>query len=80
MSGAEAVRFRVVTASARSLPERACESAADAVRKRNGTCPASTSATAGPPPLYGTCTMLIPVLSFSSSAAMWPGVPLPGEA
>src|SRR6266540_5570261 len=50
MSGAEEVRLRVVTASARSLPERACESAADAVRKRNGTCPASTSATAGPPP------------------------------
>ena len=74
------MRFSVVTASARSLPDRACESAADAVTMRNGTWPAMVSVTAGPPPLYGTCTMLIPVLSFSNSPAMWPGVPLPAEA
>src|SRR5207244_64853 len=59
----------VVTASARSLPARTCEMAAGMVTMSSHTCPPSVSATAGPPPLYGTWTMSLPVLSFSSSGA-----------
>src|SRR5438477_435170 len=68
------------TASARSLPARTSDMAAGMVTMSNGTCPPSVSATAGPPPLYGTWTMSIPVRSISSSPAMCDGVPLPTEA
>ena len=46
----------------------------------NGTCPPITSVTAGPPPLYGMCVICVPVRTFSSSPARWPGDPLPTEA
>jgi hypothetical protein len=38
------------------------------------------SATIGPEPRYGTCTIVIPVIILNSSAAMFGPVPLPGEA
>ena len=38
------------------------------------------SVTAGPPPLYGTCVIRVPVLSLNSSPAMLPGEPMPPAA
>jgi hypothetical protein len=44
------------------------------------TCPPSNAATAGAPPLKGTCTMLTPAASLNSSPVRWKTVPLPEEA
>jgi hypothetical protein len=35
---------------------------------------------AGPPPLYGTCAILIPAMRFRSSPVRWFGLPVPPEA
>ncbi len=50
-SGSDGQRWAVVTASARTLPERMAESAPVAVSIIIDTCPLSTSGIAVPPPL-----------------------------
>ena len=45
------LRLLIAMDVVRSFPDRVNDSAAGAVRKRNGTWPATVSATAGPPPL-----------------------------
>ena len=44
------------------------------------TWPPSMSFRAGPPPLYGTWTALVPVSCQNSSAVRWSEVPLPDDA
>ena len=48
--------------------------------EQDSTWPPSASVTAGPPPLYGTCTMSTPVFSLNSSPAMCDGEPMPTDA
>ena len=43
-------------------------------------CPARRSVTAGALPLYGMCTMSVPVICVNIAADMWMLVPLPLEA
>ena len=43
-------------------------------------CPARISMIAGLLPLYGTCTMLMPVARLNISPARWLVLPTPGEA
>src|SRR6185503_2154372 len=54
----------------------------DDVRLSNmiDTCPDMRSISAGPLPLYGTCSIFTPVIMLKSSADMWIEVPLPEEA
>src|SRR5258705_8212297 len=86
ISGAPAVRWRVDTPSARSLPALNCGTTLGIVENVDWICPAITSATAGPVPLYGTCVKLIPVRSLKSSPTSWviappePSASLPGCA
>ena len=44
------------------------------------TWPPSRSLIAGPPPLYGMCSPLLPVCSQNSSAVRWSDEPLPDDA
>jgi hypothetical protein len=54
----------------------------DEVRLSNmtSTSPPSMPESAGPLPLYGTCTILTPVIIMNISADMWIDVPLPEDA
>ena len=70
----------LATAMALSLPAFTCCHAAGIDTNRSWTCPPIVSMTAGPPPLYGMCTMSIPVLILRSSPAMWPGEPVTTDA
>ena len=74
------MRFGLATPSARSFPERMCGTSVTEVSKVMLTCPPSTAATAGAPPLKGTCTTLMPAASLNSSPVRWNTVPLPEEA
>ena len=44
------------------------------------TCPATTSLIAGPAPLYGIWTSLVPAVALNFSSVRWFDEPLPGEA
>ena len=67
--GSIAVRVPPATASARSLPERMCGKSELIAPTVKLISPASSAGTMPPAPLYGTCTMSMPVLALSSSAA-----------
>ncbi len=69
ISGAAARRRGVVTARMRNLPLR-CSSMSWAVTLgvAIGICPLSRSVSAGPAPLYGTCTMSPPPISDLNSS------------
>jgi hypothetical protein len=79
-SGAMAVRWRLVTASALSVPARTCGRTVDAGENISCTWPPSRSATAGVLPLYGTWTHLMPAISAYSSPDRCGAVPMPEEA
>src|SRR5260221_892185 len=68
-SGRSSVRFAPATASARRRPERTCWRIATVLEKLSWTSPAISAVSAGALPLYGTCTMLVPVRSLKSSPA-----------
>src|SRR5581483_2370239 len=65
---------------ARGLPERTYWSAAAALPKTSCTLPATVSLSAGPLPLYGTCTILIFAASRKYSVARCTMLPLPDDA
>ena len=73
------MRFAPATASARSRPDLTCWWMATVLEKLNCTSPAMSAVSAGALPLYGTWTMLVPVRSLKSSAAMCCVVPAPAE-
>ena len=70
----------LVTASGRSLPAWMCPSEEATLAKNSGTCPPITSFSAGPPPLYGTCTRLTPARCSNSAPARCWAEPLPEDA
>src|SRR5262245_46355970 len=69
MSGSTGERVAVVTASARSLPPLTYSINDDMVSNMTVTFHPSRSISAGPPPRYGTCTRLTPVIILNSSPA-----------
>src|SRR5262249_10352270 len=71
MSDTTGERVAVVTASARSLPPLTYSIEEDRVENMTCPCPPSRSISAGPPPRYGTCTRLTPVIILNSSPAVW---------
>ena len=79
-SGSDGSRVAVVTASARSLPAFTCGEALTTLSIMIGTWPAITSISAGPLPLYGTCSMSMPAARLKSSMPRWDGEPLPIDA
>src|SRR5439155_14995997 len=68
------------TASARILPPLMWPSDEGRLSKSTCTWPAMRSVSAGPAPLYGTCSILHPVIDMKSSPDMCTDVPLPDEA
>ena len=78
-SGAAAERLALVTASARSLPPRTCGMAEAMLPNIRLTCPASKSVSAGLLPLYGTCTMRVPVMALNNTVDKCVALPLPAE-
>ena len=61
-SGSAAARLRPVCASTRSLPPLICGTAPGAFSNIIDTRPAMTSGSAGPLPLYGTCSRSTPAM------------------
>ena len=80
MAGAALERVRLVTASPRSFCERTCIMAPGTLLKYKVTWPAITSINACPPPLYGTCTMLIFACDLKNSADSCVVLPAPADA
>ncbi|CFP59158.1 Uncharacterised protein [Bordetella pertussis] len=78
-SGSSAERSLEVTARACSLPALMKGIALEAVTTARPIWLPSTSLSAGPQPLYGTCTICVLALTLSSSPARCCGVPLPHE-
>ena len=78
-SGASVLRWRLVTASAVTLPAFTCGSRPGVASTPPLTSPLRMAVTAGVLPLYGTWVMFMPVASWNSSAARWPGLPAPAE-
>src|SRR5262245_40062130 len=78
-SGAAGERFAVVTAIARTLPERTCGRIDTMVAKLSCTCPPISAILPGPPPLKGTCTHSTPVMERNSSPDRCTPVPTPAE-
>ena len=77
-SGRTRARRADEMASARSLPDCRCGIALPITTKPNcGSCPASKAATCGAPPLYGTCTMSVPVAFLNISPARCAAEPSP---
>ncbi|MDT4873948.1 hypothetical protein FQZ97_1092200 [compost metagenome] len=79
-SGSSGERLALVMARARSLPALICGMAVLMFMKDDSTWLPSRSLITGPPPLYGTCTPLVPVCCQKSSAVRWSLLPLPEEA
>ena len=79
-SGNPGERLAPLTASARTLPERACGAIEFRLSQITCTCPAIRSLIAIAPPLYGTCTISVPVIYLKSSPATCPGEPLLEDA
>ena len=67
-SGKASTRVGAATAKMRNWPFRAYEATVPSDTTADGTCPAIKSAIAGPPPLYGTCSMFAPVSDLNNSA------------
>src|SRR5438270_8796228 len=80
ISGALNQRSADVTASARTLPPRACGSTVGILPKVMCTWPPITSITACAPPLYGMCTMSVPVITLNISPERCSEVPTPEDA
>src|SRR5688572_17228776 len=80
ISGALALRLTLVTAMARSRPDRIGGSAGSAFAIVIEALPAIVSAIAGTVPLYGMCRRLMPVWILSSSAVRCALLPVPGDA
>ena len=78
--GRSGERFSLVIASARSLPARICGIAVLTFMNDASTWLPSRSVITGPPPLYGTCTPVVPVCSQNNSAVRWSLLPLPEDA
>src|SRR6266571_4149501 len=78
-SGISSVRLAPATASARRRPDFTCGPTATGLMKDSWTSPASSAAIEGALPLYGTCTMLVPLRSLKSSAARCCVDPAPAE-
>ena len=70
----------LVTARPRSLPDLTCSAQVGMLSNITCTWPEIISVSAGAPPRYGTCTMLIPVSILNSSPDMWMVEPLPDDA
>src|SRR5215510_9402749 len=70
-SGRIAIRFALVTASARKRPALIGPDAAGSVENATGVWPATTDCTIGPPPLNGTITMSSLSDSLNSSVELW---------
>src|SRR5215467_2483332 len=79
-SGIDRERALPVTASARNLPSFKKGTAGERVLKMIGVCPAIADASAGPPPLCGTCTRSSPNDIRNCSPARWGWVPVPPDA
>ena len=73
------LRFGVVTASGRSLPDFMLNTAGGMVENTKVTSPPRIAAVAGLLPLYGTCSTSTPAEDFSISDARCTMVPLPDE-
>src|SRR5678816_536020 len=67
------------TASGRNRPALIC-GAFELPDQTATVSPATVAAAAGEPPLYGTCSMLMPARCFSISIVRWCWLPLPPEA
>src|SRR5690242_12189039 len=67
-SGLSGDRSPVVTPKMRILPLATCGAAVELAIMASGISPATKAWTAGAPPLYGTCTNLVPVLSDNDSS------------
>ena len=73
--------LRPVTPSALSFRDCTCGSVEAMTEIVRCTWPLRRSVTAGPVPLYGTCTILMPPASMLKySVARWLAAPLPPEA
>src|SRR6516162_933746 len=79
-SGRIAIRFVLVTASARSRPSLICADADGSVANATGVWPPTTDCTIGPPPPNGTVTMSSLSDSLNSSVDRCGGVPAPAMA
>ena len=79
-SGSTGERSGVATPIARSLPALNCSPAVSVSANITCTCPPTRSSSAGAPPLYGTCTMSMPVIILNISAAIWLALPMPADA
>src|SRR5690348_11437945 len=79
-SGSISDLLRVVTASARNLPDRTCSIDAGRLSNITCTCPAIMSVSAGAFPRYGTCTISTPVATLNNSPDKCWEVPTPADA
>ena len=79
-SGALGSRVLPVTAMGLSLPDLMWGMDENNGSISSGTRPAITSVYAGPLPLYGMCSMSMPVMFLSSSPVRCMELPLPGDA
>src|SRR5262245_44219661 len=76
-SGKSGERLRLVTPSARNLPEVTYGSDVLTWSYINCTLPATTSTMAAALPLYGTCSIFTPACRLKSSPAICPVLPAP---
>src|SRR5437763_758570 len=79
-SGIRRLRSVLAAASTRSFPLLTCWMSEGAASNMSCTRWLTRSVTAGPLPLYGTCTIGAPMTLLKSSAAMCGAPPLPEEA
>src|SRR3954452_20322642 len=79
-SGSTSERTVLVTARPRSLPDLTCSAQVGMLSNITCIVPDSMSVSAGAPPRYGTCCMLIPVSILNNSPDMWIVEPLPDDA
>ena len=80
MSGATDTRFSDVMPSALILPARTCGSMEEGVSIMKLIWPPIKSCSAGAVPLYGTCSILMPVVDMRSSVVRCAAAPMPLEA
>ena len=78
-SGAPWMRFAENMASERILPPRTCGISVLGTSTRSWISFAIRAVSAGAVPLYGTCTMSIPAVCFSSSVVRCAAAPMPEE-